>query len=188
MAYQIQYAEESDAPSLAQINTLSFQGRGLLSQVFPETTQDALEAYKSMYTMKHLANPQMHVHKVADPASGTIVGYARWHIPESLAPRTDLPVLSEKAQEAARDPFQFAPRPMNEALMAGFRGLLEESRKKHVTEKDMSKASPDCLRLDLCFVAVMINMNSAGPACNTAVSPRAWDRVNPLAMGYNQGR
>jgi hypothetical protein len=145
MAYQIQYAEESDAPALAQINTLSFQGRGLLSQVFPEASQDALEAYKSMYTMKHLANPQMHVLKVADPASGTTVGYARWHIPESLSPRTNVPVLSKKAQEAARDPFQFAPRPMNEALMAGFRGLLEESRKKHVTEKDMSKDLSACV-------------------------------------------
>jgi hypothetical protein len=188
MAYQIQYAEESDAPSLAQINTLSFQGRGLLSQVFPETTQAGLKAYKSMYTMKHLANPQMHVLKVADPASGATVGYARWHIPESLSPRTNLPVLSEKAQEAARDPFQFAPRPMNEALMGAFRGLLEESRKKHVTEKDMSKGLPRLLLpLNVYIVEVMINLNSAGPASDTAVSPRAWDRVNSLAMGYNQG-
>lgn len=146
MAYQIEYAEESDAPALAHINTLSFQDRGLLSQVFPETTQAALEAYKSIYTMKHLASPQMHVLKVADPASGITVGYARWHIPESLSPRTNPPVLSEQAQEAARDPSQFAPRPMNEALMAGFWGLLQESRKKHVTEKDMSKDLPGCLR------------------------------------------
>lgn len=141
MAYQVQYAEEGDAASLAQINTISFEGRGLLSQVFPGSSQAALEAYKSMYTMKHLANPRMHVLKVADPDSGAVVGYGRWHIPESLCPRTNLPVLSEKAQEAAKDPFQFAPHPMNEALFAAFRGLLEESRKKHVTENDMSKAS-----------------------------------------------
>lgn len=139
MAYRIQYAEESDAPSLAQINTLSFAGRGLLAQVFPESPQDELKGYKSIYTMKHLANPQMHVLKITDPTSGTTVGYARWHIPESLSPRTNLPVLSEKAQEAARDPFQFMPRPRNEALYGAFRGMLEESRKKHVTEKDMSK-------------------------------------------------
>lgn len=140
MAYQAQYAEEADAPFLAQINTLSFEGRGLLSQVFPETSQAALEAYKSKYAMKHLADPQMHVLKVADPDSGTIVGYGRWHIPESLCPRSNLPVLSEKAQEAAKDPFQFAPQPMNEALFAAFRRLLEESRKKYVRENDMGKA------------------------------------------------
>lgn len=139
MAYQVQYAEEGDAPGLAQINTLSFEGRGLLPQLFPEATQDAIQAYKSMYTMKHFANPQMHVLKVNDPSSGATVGYARWHIPESLSPRTNVPVLSEKAQEAARDPVQFAPRPMNEALFGAFRTLLEESRKKYLTEKDMSE-------------------------------------------------
>ncbi|OOQ88197.1 hypothetical protein PEBR_14250 [Penicillium brasilianum] len=137
MAFHILYAEESDAPSLAKINTLSFQGRGFLSQVFPETSQEGLQAYKAIYTMKHLANPQMHVLKVADPTRGVTVGYARWHIPESLYPRTNLPVLSEQAQEAARDFLQFSPRPMNEPLYAAFRGLLEECRKKHVTEKDM---------------------------------------------------
>lgn len=196
MAYQVQYAEEADAPSLAQINTLSFEGRGLLSQFFPETSPAALEAYKSMYAMKHLANPQMHVLKVTDPDSGAIVGYGRWHIPESLYPRSNLPVLSEKAQEAAKDPLQFAPRPMNEALFAAFRGLLEESRKKHMRDNDMSKTLL-VIALSHCLYSVvnvspvlgylLTFLNSAGLVSHIADSPKARNWVDPLAMGHGQG-
>jgi hypothetical protein len=191
MAFQILYAEESDAPSLAKINTLSFQGRGFLSQVFPETTQEGLQAYKSIYTMKHLANPQLHVLKVADPTCGTTVGYARWHIPESLYPRTNLPVLSEQAQEAARDFLQFTPRPMNEQLYGAFRGLLEECRKKHLTEKDMSKYSPpfsSSLHVARLYIGeVMINPDSAGSTGHATGLSRTWNWIDPLALGHSQG-
>lgn len=140
MAYCIEYAAEADAPALAHINTLSFRHRGFLGNVFPEASQATLEGYKSVYTMKHLANPQMHVLKIADPASGEVVGYGRWLIPESLGFGSSVPVLGEQAMAAARDPTALAPRPMNESLYAAFRGLLEESRRKHATERDMSRS------------------------------------------------
>lgn len=162
MAYQIEYAAEADAPALAHINTLSFQHRGFLGNVFPEASQPALEGYKSVYTMKHLANPQMHVLQIADPASGEVVGYGRWLIPESLGFGTSMPVLSEPALVGARDPTALAPRPMNESLYAAFRGLLEESRRKHATDRDMSRS------LRLCIEHSRTDEISARPAGDIA--------------------
>lgn len=135
---QVEYATEADGPGLAKVNTISFQGQGVLPMVFPEASQESLEEYKAVYSMKYLANPEMHVLKLVDPPSGEIVGYARWFIPKALGGER-VPELSEKAQEAARDPVALAPRPMNEALYGAFRQLLETSRKRHVTDQDMSR-------------------------------------------------
>lgn len=88
--------------------------------------------------MKHLANPEMHVLKMTDPSTGEIIGYSRWFIPKSLGGET-IPQMSEKAQEIARDPVVFAPRPMNEALYGAFRQLLETSRKRFVKDEDMGE-------------------------------------------------
>lgn len=145
MKYQIEPVQEADAPELARINVLSFEGRGFLNDVFPEASQATLEAYKAIYSMKHLANPLMHVHKIIDPVDNVIVGYSRWLIPENLGYGTSQPVLSEKALVAAQDPLAFAPKPMNEALYTAFRILLEESRQKHTTEKDMSEFRRFCI-------------------------------------------
>lgn len=145
MEYLIERAGEADALALARINVLSFEGRGLLNNVFPEATQATLVAYKSTYTMKHLANPSMHVLKIVDPAGDVIVGYSRWLIPETLGYECSKPALSEQALVAARDPMVFAPKPMNEALYTAFRSLLERSRQKHTTEKDMSESPRLCI-------------------------------------------
>jgi hypothetical protein len=138
MAYNIEYATEADGPALARINVESFQGRGLLNNVFPEASEARLQEYKAVYAMKHLANPQMHVLKIADPTSGEIIAYARWLIPTTVLP-TSQPGLSEQAQSFAQDPTRFWPMPMNEALFAEFRRLLEKSREKHTTDEDMSE-------------------------------------------------
>ncbi|KAJ5666626.1 hypothetical protein N7462_011035 [Penicillium macrosclerotiorum] len=138
MAYQIEPAVEADAPALAHINVVSFQGRGLLNQVFPEATESMLEAYKSVYTMKHFSNPQIHVLKVVDSMTQEVIGYGRWLVPASLGLLPSAPVLSEQAQEVAKDPLRLAPRPMNEALYMKFRGMLETSRQKHARESDIT--------------------------------------------------
>lgn len=145
MKYQIEPVQEFDAPELARINVLSFADRGFLNDVFPEASQATLKAYKSIYVMKHLANPLMHVHKITDPVDNVIVGYSRWLIPESLGYGTSQPVLSEKALVAARDPLAFAPKPMNDALYTAFRTLMEQCRQKHTTEKDMSEFRRFCI-------------------------------------------
>lgn len=139
MSYLIQYATEADAPALARINTQSFQNRRLLAEVFPQTSASTLQDYKAIVAMKHLANPQMHVLKVTD---GEIAGYARWLIPEALGFGQTLPVLSEQAALAAKDPVPFAPRPMNEDIYSAFKGLLEAARKRHTTDQDMGKCLP----------------------------------------------
>lgn len=139
MAYQIEYATEADAPALARINVKSFQGQGILNDVFPEAGEARLMDYKAIYATRHLANPQMHVLKVTDPANGEIVGYGRWLIPASVDFAASQPALSEQAQVFAQDPTRFFPRPMNEALYAEFRRLLEDYRKKHTTDQDMGE-------------------------------------------------
>ena len=138
MAYQIEYATEADGPGLARINVESFQGRGLLNNVFPEASEAELQEYKTIYAMKHLANPQMHVLKITDPTSGEIVSYARWLIPATVD-SPSRPALSEQAQAFAQDPTRFSPQPMNEALYTEFRKLLERSREKLATDDDMSE-------------------------------------------------
>ncbi|KAJ5484189.1 hypothetical protein N7539_005985 [Penicillium diatomitis] len=137
MAFQIQYAEEHDAPALARINILSFETQGLLQALFPGAETPALELHKANNYMKHLANRQMHVVKVTDPLTGELVGNARWQLPEAIWPRDQTPALSEKAQEIAQDPMRLAPRPRNEALLAGFRTMLEHHRKKYLGETDL---------------------------------------------------
>lgn len=139
MDYRIEYATEADGAELGRINTVCFRGQGLLPQVFPEASPERLIEYKGIVSMKHLANPEMHVLKLIDSSSGEIVGYTRWFIPKALVGET-IPELSEKAQEAARDPTVFAPQPMNEALYGAFRQLLETSRKRFVTGNDMSES------------------------------------------------
>lgn len=137
MEYQIEYATESDALGLAEINTRSFQSRALLFEVFPGSSLRTQRDYKAVYTMKHLANPQTHVLKITDLTTGELTGYGRWHIPQALA-APSVPVLSERNQEAARDPIALAPRPMNEALYNAFRQLLQDARQRHTTEDDIS--------------------------------------------------
>jgi hypothetical protein len=139
MVYQIEYATEADGPALGRINVESFQARGLLHDVFPEASEARLQEFKAVNAMKHLANPQMHVLKATDPASGEIVGYGRWLIPASVDFAASQPALSERAQEFAQDPTRFSPQPMNKALYTEFRKILEESRKRHTTEEDMSR-------------------------------------------------
>ncbi|OQE31657.1 hypothetical protein PENSTE_c001G03426 [Penicillium steckii] len=136
MEFQVEYATEADGPGLAKVNIDSFRNQRILPSVFPEASRQSLGEYKAMYSMKHLANPEMHVLKMTDPSTGEIIGYSRWFIPKSLGGET-IPQMSEKAQEIARDPVVFAPRPMNEALYGAFRQLLETSRKRFVKDEDM---------------------------------------------------
>lgn len=134
--------------------------------------------------MEYLVNPQMHVLKIADTASGEIVGYGRWLIPESLGFGTSVPDLSEQAKAAAQDPKAFAPRPMNEALLAAFRGLLNQTRKRHATEQDMSQFAHS-----LVYPAVSgADPVSARSAGDIACLPGAWNRHGDAQMGHDQGR
>lgn len=133
----IEYATEADGPELAKINVQSFQDRRLLGEVFPEASVARLQEYKAIVGMKHLANPNMHVLKIQDPASGELVTYSRWHLPASFG--ESLVTLSDQAATFAKDPLSYAPQPMNEGVLKAFKTLLEDSRKRYTTENDMSK-------------------------------------------------
>ncbi|KAJ5463865.1 Acyl-CoA N-acyltransferase [Penicillium sp. IBT 31633x] len=131
----IEYATEADGPELAKINVQSFQDRRLLGEVFPEASVARLQEYKAIVGMKHLANPNMHVLKIQDPASGELVTYSRWHLPASFG--ESLVTLSDQAATFAKDPLSYAPQPMNEGVLKAFKTLLEDSRKRYTTENDM---------------------------------------------------
>ncbi|KAJ5780096.1 Acyl-CoA N-acyltransferase [Penicillium paradoxum] len=131
----IQYATEADGPGLAKINVQSFLGRRLLEEVFPGTSQARMQEYKGIVAMKHLATPNTHVLKIHDPASGELVAYSRWHLPDSFG--QSLVPLSDQAALFAKDPLPYAPQPMNEEIFRAFKKLLEDSRKRYTTENDM---------------------------------------------------
>ena len=138
MSFQLEYATEQDAKELGVINNDSFNGRLMLPCMFPDVSQSAIQAYKSIHVMKHLANPDTHLLKATDPKTGKIVGYGRWHIPTVLGVPPVTPELSEQAKEYAKDPLPYAPQAMNMLVYRSFRGMLEKARKAHTTEKDMS--------------------------------------------------
>ncbi|KAJ5319756.1 hypothetical protein PENANT_c026G03535 [Penicillium antarcticum] len=133
----IQYAVEADGPGLAQVNVESFQGRHLLARMFPTASVPRMVEYKAKVGMKHLANPNMHVLKIHDEASGELVAYSRWMIPEALGYGPTVPTLSEQAMEFAKDPVQYAPQPMREDIFNAFKQILENARKRYTTEKDI---------------------------------------------------
>ncbi|KAJ5822381.1 Acyl-CoA N-acyltransferase [Penicillium robsamsonii] len=131
----IQYATEADGPGLAKVNVQSFQGRRLLEEVFPNASLTRVQEYKIIVGMKHLADPNMHVLKIHDPVSGELATYSRWHFPASFGP--SLVTLTEDAAVLAKDPVQYAPRPMNAELAVAFKKLLADCRKRYTTENDI---------------------------------------------------
>lgn len=153
MSYPIEYVTESDAPVLGEINNLAFGNRLMLPRMFPSVSPSILSEYKAKNVMKHLANPETHVLKVSDPATGQIVGYSRWHFPTQLGIPPVVPPLSEQAQEYAKDPVVFAPESMRKDVYTAFKTLLEETRKRNVTEKDMSESLSKLPRLFLLIVS-----------------------------------
>ncbi|OGE53953.1 hypothetical protein PENARI_c007G02783 [Penicillium arizonense] len=133
----IQYAVEADAPGLARINVESFLGRRLFAEVFPTSSVPQMSEYKTKVGMKHLADPNMHVLKIHDEASGELVAYSRWLIPEALGYGPTVPTLSEQAVAFAKDPVAYAPRPMKEEVYNAFKQMLENARKRYTTENDI---------------------------------------------------
>ncbi|KAJ5339743.1 hypothetical protein N7452_006471 [Penicillium brevicompactum] len=130
----IQYAVEADGPALAKINVFSFHARLALGQIFPQSGKTVLQEYKTHVGMKHLANPNMHVLKIHSD-NGEVAVYARWQLPPSFG--QSLVTLSDQGALSAKDPVAFAPQPMNTAVFAAFKGVLEKSRKKYTTEEDI---------------------------------------------------
>jgi hypothetical protein len=133
----IQYAVEADGPGLAQVNVKSFEGRLLLPLMFPTVSVPRLIEYKTKVGMKHLANPEMHVLKIHDEASGELVAYSRWMIPEALGYGPTVATLSEEAIAFAKDPVSYAPQPMREDIFNAFKQILEKARKQYTTKDDI---------------------------------------------------
>lgn len=134
--HEIEYAKEADAPALAKINVEAFQGRLLLGQVFPESTQSMLQVYKTHAIMKYLVDPDIHVVKTYHD-DGELVAYARWQLPACYG--QSQATLSEQAALSAQDPMVYAPKPMNTEAFAAFREYLDEGRQKYTTEDDMGE-------------------------------------------------
>ncbi|KAJ5805339.1 Acyl-CoA N-acyltransferase [Penicillium riverlandense] len=140
MALIVRYATEADVKALTRINVVCFQQYGMLRAMFPQSDVPTLMEFKVLNAMKHLANPQMNVLTVDDPVTKEAVSYTRWLIPKSLGFTPSTPDLSERGlalAEAAKNPLQHAPQPVNESVYNGFRKMLEEARGRHTTDRDM---------------------------------------------------
>lgn len=138
MPTTIRYASEADRPVLGAINVEAFASSGFLPNTFPHATPDGLVAFKGAMSLKHLASPKTHVLVATDPDSGTVVGYCRWVIPQGIGYDCEPEPLSDEGKAALADPMQFAPRPMNDGVYNAFKSTLEEKRKEHATDDDLS--------------------------------------------------
>lgn len=134
----IRYATEADAPDLATVNTDAFSSAGFFTNAFPQATPDSLRPLKGANAFKHLANPRMHVLAGCDPVSSEIIAYCRWVLPLGVGYDREVVPLSEEGQQAMADPIRLAPRPMNEKVYHAFKAMIEEKRKQHTTEDDIS--------------------------------------------------
>lgn len=144
MTSRVRYAVEADVPGLCKVNVLSFTKRRFKYALFPQADVPTLLKFMSFGSFKHLADPQMHVVTVDDPATKDIIAYARWQIPDSLDFHQVASDFSEKGAEAvamvASNPMLYAPQPCNDALFTAFKKMIEESRKKHTTDHDISES------------------------------------------------
>ena len=135
--FEVRYATEQDVPAPGQINSAGFESTGLYRNAFANVDFSAISGLKGAWTLKHLANPQMHALAAVDSDTKEIVAYCRWIIPTGLGcDQPEIP-LSEDGAAVAANPMSRAPPAMNEGPYNAFKKLLEQGREKYVTERVM---------------------------------------------------
>jgi hypothetical protein len=175
---RIRYALETDVPGLCKVNVISFQMRRFPYAMFPEADVHTIQEFMAFGSLKHLADPQMHVLTADDLTTNEIIAYARWRIPDVLGFYQSLCKLSkngsERAAIAVSDPFLHAPRPCNEAIFNALKKMMDEARKKHTTGRDISKSqNPAAVpRAEECVLTN--HLGSSRISSYLALAPRAW--------------
>ena len=132
--FEVRYATEQDVPALGHINSASFGGTALYRNAFPNVDSSAISGLKGALTLKHLANPQIHVLAAVDSDAQEIVAYCRWVIPAGLGYDQPAIPLSADGAALAANPMSRAPPAMNEGPYNAFKRLLEQGRAKYLTE------------------------------------------------------
>lgn len=137
--FSVRYATESDAAALGVINALAFAGSSILTDVFPEADQAAIQAFKRIRAFKYLNDPQVHVVAGVELSTGEVVAYARWEIPSARGITPPAVPLSDEAVVAVADPMRFAPQGMNHTAFEHTRGFLLAKQKQYVEEGDIGE-------------------------------------------------
>ncbi|KAE8397069.1 acyl-CoA N-acyltransferase [Aspergillus pseudonomiae] len=86
MSFEIRYATESDAPSLAEINIASFSHQPLWSNVSPSLEASVVFPYKLARCLERIRHSDAHILVAVDVSqpSEKVVGYASWSVPSVL--------------------------------------------------------------------------------------------------------
>ncbi|RAH64118.1 GNAT family N-acetyltransferase [Aspergillus aculeatinus CBS 121060] len=157
--YTIRRATEPDAPHLAHINITAFEPTPFWRNLFPALDRRATYPLKLARTLTKLADGASHLLVAEDPATGAVVGYARWTVPGPRAPapassgaialspaNQDLVTAFRRAGDG--DGVGALPPGTNLAVHSRFWGELERLKAKYLREGDFGAFSPHLLPWD----------------------------------------
>ncbi|KAE8145248.1 acyl-CoA N-acyltransferase [Aspergillus avenaceus] len=135
MPIHLRYATEADSAALAHINAASFSPSIFYQNAFHDVTYSALYTLKYARSLQRLIDPRTHNVVAIDTDTGTVVGSARWIIPQD---RTEpMAEISEDGQRMAENPEQFIPVEVKQEIYASWVNMTKESRKKHLRDDDL---------------------------------------------------
>jgi hypothetical protein len=136
---QIRYATEADASALARVSAVAMGQLAFYLHAFSGASEDSVQRFETISFLRHMANPEVHVLCGVDIASGEIIAVSRWTVPSSLQYEQppEAMELSEEALKMVANYMDYAPRPMNDAVFAGFRRMFAESRRKWCRTDDI---------------------------------------------------
>ncbi|RAH51525.1 GNAT family N-acetyltransferase [Aspergillus brunneoviolaceus CBS 621.78] len=139
--YTIRRATEPDAPHLAHINITAFEPTPFWRNLFPALDRRATYPLKLARTLTKLADGASHLLVAEDPATGAVVGYARWTVPGPPAPASSGASALSPANQDLVTAFRRAgdgalPPGTNLAVHSRFWGDLERLKAKYLREGD----------------------------------------------------
>ncbi|RAH85583.1 acyl-CoA N-acyltransferase [Aspergillus japonicus CBS 114.51] len=142
--YTIRPATPQDAPHLAHINITAFEPTPFWRNLFPNLDRTATYPLKLARTLTKLVDGgASHLLVAADPATGRVVGYARWTLPGPSGPPSPSLSLADLPPEHAhlvttfrRDGDAALPPGTNRAVHRHFWGELDRLKAKYLREGD----------------------------------------------------
>ncbi|RAK82583.1 GNAT family N-acetyltransferase [Aspergillus fijiensis CBS 313.89] len=145
--FTIRRATEPDAPHLAHINITAFEPTPFWRNLFPALDRRATYPLKLARTLTKLADSASHLLVAEDPATGAVVGYARWTVPGPPAPASSGPIALSPANQDLVTAFRQAgdgalPPGTNLAIHSRFWGDLERLKAKYLREGDFGAFFP----------------------------------------------
>ncbi|PYI27323.1 hypothetical protein BP00DRAFT_429401 [Aspergillus indologenus CBS 114.80] len=142
--YTIRPATPQDAPHLAHINITAFEPTPFWRNLFPHLDRTATYPLKLARTLTKLVDGASHLLVAADPATGRVVGYARWTVPDPSFQKSVVDLSPEHAhlvQTFRRAGDAALPPGTNLAVHRRFWGELDRLKAKYLREGDFGASA-----------------------------------------------